>query len=421
MPVIWLLLTLALPLPQSGVPAATRARVDAIAAEITPQLVATRRDIHQHPELGFAETRTAALVAERLRTLKLDDVRTGVGGTGVIGILKGGRPGKVVAIRADLDALPIQEAIAPVYRSLVPNVNHSCGHDGHTSILLGVAEVMSRLRADIPGTVMFVFQPAEEGDPDGGETGAVRLLKAGLFSTPKPDVIFGLHLDPQITAGQVGTLSGPAMASSSRFDLKVIGKKTHGAMPHTGLDPVPVAAEIVNAVQTIPARQIDAQSPTVITIGSIHGGNRYNVVADSVEMQGTVRTFAATGPDTVKQKLEAIVKGITSAFGATYELNFRTNAPVTWNEPALAASSRAALVAGLGKDAVITPPSLQMVSEDFAYYQKEIPGFYFFVGIRNEAKGITAMWHTEFYDMDEAALPVGVRAMSHVVLDYLHR
>jgi amidohydrolase len=421
MRLIWLLLIFAFPMPQAGLPAATRTKVDAIAAEITPQLVATRRDIHQHPELGYRETRTAGLVADRLRALKFDEVRTGVGGTGVVGILKGGRPGKVVALRADLDALPIQETITPVYKSLVPNVNHSCGHDGHTSMLLGVAEVMSRLRAEIPGTLMFVFQPAEEGDPDGGETGAVRLLKAGLFANPKPDVIFGMHLDPQIPVGQVGTLSGPAMASSSRFDLKIIGKKTHGAMPHTGLDPVPIAAEIVNAVQTIPARQIDAQSPTVITIGSIHGGNRYNVVADSVEMQGTVRTFAANGPDTVKQKLDAIVKGITSAFGATYELNFRTNAPVTFNDPALATASRAALVAGLGKDAVITPAALQMVSEDFAYYQKEIPGFYFFVGIRNEAKGITAMWHTEFYDMDEAALPVGVRAMSNAVLDYLYR
>lgn len=417
---IALVLSTAAPQAQTGgVPAAMKTKVDAIAAEITPQLIAVRRDLHQHPELGFKETRTAGIIAERLRALKFDEVRTGVGGTGVVGILKGGRPGKVVAMRADMDALPIQEAISPVYKSLVPNVNHSCGHDGHTSMLLGVADVMSRMRADIPGTLMFVFQPAEEGDPDGGTSGAVRMIDAKLFANPKPDVIFGIHLDPQIPVGQVGTLSGPAMASSSRFDLKVIGKKTHGAMPHTGLDPVPIAAEIVSAVQTIPARQIDAQSPTVITIGSIHGGNRYNVVADSVDMQGTVRTFAANGPDTVKQKLEALVKGITSAFGATYELNFRTNAPVTYNDPALATATRAALVTALGKDAIITPPSLQMVSEDFAYYQKIIPGMYFFVGIKNEAKGITAMWHTEFYDMDEAALPIGVRAMASAALAYL--
>ena len=402
-----------------GVPAAVRARVDAAVVEITPTLISTRRDIHQHPELGFRETRTAALVADRLRALKFDEVRIGVGGTGVMGILKGGKPGKVVAIRADMDALPIQEAITPAYKSLVPNVNHSCGHDGHTSILLGVADVLARIRAEIPGTVMLLFQPAEEGDPDGGKTGALRVMEANAFANPKPDAIFGLHLDPQIPVGQIGVRSGPAMASASRFTLKVIGKKTHGAMPHTGIDPIPISAQIVSAFQTIPSRQIDAQQPTVLTIGRISGGNRYNVIADSVEMEGTVRTFSADGPQLVKTKMEAILKGVTSSYGATYELNYFTNAPVTFNEPALAAASTSALKAVFG-DSVITP-ALQMVSEDFSYFQQQMPGFYFFVGIKNEAKGITAMWHTEVYDMDEAALAVGVRALSNVALDFLFR
>jgi len=421
--VIGLVLLAATAAPQAqspGVQAAMRARVTAITTEIFPQLVATRRDIHQHPELGFKETRTAALVADRLRALKFDDVRTGIGGTGVVGILRGGRPGKVVALRADMDALPIQEAISPVYKSLVPNVNHSCGHDGHVSMLLGVADVMSRLRAELPGTLMFVFQPAEEGDPDGGKTGAVRMLEAGLFGIPKPEAIFGLHLDPQILVGQIGTLSGPAMASSSRFTAKIIGKKTHGAMPHTGIDPIPIAALVVSAFQTIPSRQVDAQTPMVLTVGSIHGGNRYNVVSDSVELQGTVRTFTSDGPKTVKEKMEAILIGITSAYGATHELTFYTNAPVTFNDATLAAASTSALVAEFGQDKVIKP-ALQMVSEDFAYYQQQIPGFYFFVGLKNESKGITAMWHTEFYDMDEDALKIGVRSMSTVVLDYLMR
>lgn len=402
-----------------GVSPALRARIDAIATEITPTLISTRRDIHQHPELGFRETRTAGIVADRLRALKFDEVRTGIGVTGVMGILKGGKPGKVVAIRADMDALPIQEAIAPAYKSLVPNVNHSCGHDGHTSILLGVAEVLSRMRAEIPGTVMLLFQPAEEGDPDGGKTGALRVIEDNAFANPKPDAIFGLHLDPQIPVGQIGVRSGPAMASASRFTLKVIGKKTHGAMPHTGIDPIPISAQIVQAFQTIPSRQIDAQQPTVLTIGRISGGNRYNVVADSVEMEGTVRTFSPDGPEVVKTKMEAILKGVTSAYGATYELNYFTNAPVTFNEPALAAASISALKTVFG-DKVLTP-QLQMVSEDFSYYQQLMPGFYFFVGIRNEAKGITAMWHTEYYEMDEAALPIGVRALATVALDYLFR
>jgi len=410
----------AAPAAQSpGVPAAMRGRIDAVATEITPALIATRRDLHQHPELGFKEIRTSGIVADRLRALKFDEVRTGIGGTGVMGILRGGKPGKVVAIRADMDALPIQEAITPEYKSLVPNVNHSCGHDGHTSILLGVADVLSRMRAEIPGTVMLLFQPAEEGDPDGGKTGALRVIEAKAFANPKPDVIFGLHLDPQIPVGQIGVRSGPAMAAASRFTLKVIGKKTHGAMPHTGIDPIPISAEIVSAFQTIPARQIDAQQPTVLTIGSINGGNRYNVVADSVEMQGTVRTFSADGADVVKTKMEAILKGVTSSYGATYELNYFTNAPVTFNDPALAAASTSALKAVFG-DKVFTP-QLQMVSEDFSYYQQQMPGFYFFVGVRNEAKGITAMWHTEFYQMDEAALPIGVRALSNAALDFLFR
>jgi amidohydrolase len=418
--VVWLALS-AVPRAQSaGTPAAMRTRVDTISNEIFASVVATRRDFHQHPELGFKETRTAGIVAERLRALKFDDVRTGIGITGVIGILKGGKPGKVIALRSDLDALPIQELIDVPYKSQVPNVKHACGHDGHMSILLGVAEVMSRMRAEIPGTIMFVFQPAEEGDPDGGKTGAVRMIEANAFANPKPDAIFGLHLDPNIPVGQVGTRSGPAMASSSRFTATVIGKKTHGAMPHTGIDPIPIAAQVVQAFQTIPSRQIDAQQPMVLTIGSISGGNRYNVIADSVVMQGTVRTFSADGPATVKAKMDAILKGVTSSYGAAHTLEFVTNATVVFNEPALAAASTGAIAAALGKDNVITPP-LQMVSEDFAYYQQQMPGFYFFVGIRNPAKGITAMWHTEYYDMDEDALKVGIRAMASVALDYLHR
>jgi amidohydrolase len=413
-------LSVALPEAQTaGVPAALRQRIDAIATEIRPQLVATRRDLHQHPELGFRETRTAGIVADRLRALKFDDVRTGVGGTGVIGRLSGGKPGKTVMIRADMDALPIQELNESPYKSQVPNVKHACGHDGHTSILLGVADVLSRMRAEIPGTVLLLFQPAEEGDPDGGTTGAWRVLEAGGLANPKPDAIFGLHLDPQIEVGRIGVRSGPAMASASRFTLKVIGKQTHGAMPHTGIDPIPIAAEIVSAFQTIPARQIDAQQPTVLTVGSLHGGNRYNVVADSVTMEGTVRTFSLDGPDVVKRKMDAILKGVTSAHGASYTFDYFVNAPVTFNDPALASQTIDALRAAFG-DRVFTPP-LQMVAEDFSYYQQQIPGFYFFVGVKNEAKGITALWHTEYYEMDEDALPVGVGALANAALSFLLR
>ena len=400
-------------------PDAFRARIDAIAKEIHPAVVAMRRDIHMHPELGFRETRTAALVADRLRALKFDDVRTGVGKTGVVGTLKGGKPGPVVAIRADMDALPVPELIDVPYKSLVPNVKHACGHDGHTSMALGVAEIFSRLRADLPGTVVFLFQPAEEGDPDGGPSGARRVLEDWPLQNPTPTAIFGLHVQPEMTVGQIGAISGPAMASSDRFTAKIVGKQAHGAQPHTGIDPVPIAAEIVSAFQTIPARQIDARSPTVVTVGTINGGSRYNIVADSVTLTGTVRSLDPAGPDVVKAKMEAILKGVTESRGASYTFDYQRNAPAVVNDPALVAASIPALkaVAGAG----VISPLPQMVSEDFSYYQQKIPGFYFFLGVANPAKKITAMWHTEYFDLDEDALLIGMRAMATVVADYLHR
>lgn len=400
-------------------PEAFRSRIDAIAKEIHPAIIAIRRDIHQHPELGFRETRTAALVADRLRALKFDDVRTGVGKTGVVGTLKGGRPGPVVAIRADMDALPVPELIDVPYKSLVPNVKHACGHDGHTSMALGVAEIFSRLRADLPGTVVFLFQPAEEGDPDGGPSGARRVLEDWPLQNPTPTAIFGLHVQPEMMVGQIGAISGPAMASSDRFTAKIIGKQAHGAQPHTGIDPVPIAAEIVSAFQTIPARMIDARSPTVVTVGTINGGSRYNIVADSVTLSGTVRSLDPAGPDAIKAKMDAILKGVTSSRGATYEFDYARNAPAVVNDPALVAASIPALkaVAGAG----VISPLPQMVSEDFSYYQQKIPGFYFFLGVANPAKKITAMWHTEYFDLDEDALLIGMRAMATVTADYLFR
>ena len=400
-------------------PAAFRARIDAIAKEIHPAVIATRRDIHQHPELGFRETRTAALVAYRLRALKFDDVRTGVGKTGVVGTLKGGKPGPVVAIRADMDALPVPELIEVPYKSLVPNVKHACGHDGHTSMALGVAEIFSRMRADVPGTVVFLFQPAEEGDPDGGPSGARRVLEDWPLTNPTPTAIFGLHVQPELRVGQIGAISGPAMANSDRFTAKIIGKQAHGAQPHTGLDPVPIAAEVISAFQTIPARMVDARSPTVITVGTINGGSRFNIVADSVTLTGTVRTLDPAGPASIKAKMEALLKGITESRGATYTFDYAFTAPAVVNDPALVAASMAALRSVVG-DGLVSPLP-QMVAEDFSYYQKKIPGFFFFLGVANPEKKITAMWHTEYFDLDEDALLVGMRAMATVVADYLHR
>jgi len=404
-----------------SVPAALRQRVASGAAAMTPRLVETRRDIHRHPELGFRETRTAKLIADRLRALGFDEVREQVGVTGVVGVLKGGRPGKVVAVRSDMDALPIPELIDVPYKSTVPNVKHACGHDGHISIALGVAELLSGMRSEIPGTVVFLFQPAEEGDPDGGTTGALRMLQAGALEAPTPAAIFGLHVMPTLQVGTIGVNVGPAMASSNRFTITITGKKTHAAYPHTGIDPIPIAAQVVNALQTIPSRMNNAAEPIVLSLGTINGGNRFNIIADAVTLTGTVRTLAKDGPDRVKRLIERTVKGVTEASGATYTFDFPEGNPVTFNEETLAAASLPVLADVVGERTRILAPPPQMGAEDFAMYQQKIPGLFFFLGVGNTAKNITAMIHTEYFDLDEAALPIGVRALASVTLDYLYR
>lgn len=403
------------------VPLAVRQRVAAEAAALSPRLVETRRDLHRHPELGFRETRTAKLIAERLRALGFDEVREQVGVTGVVGVLKGGRPGKVVAVRSDMDALPIPELIDVPYKSTVPDVKHACGHDAHMSIALGVAEIFSRLRAEIPGTVVFVFQPAEEGDPDGGRTGALRMLDDGLLAGPVPSAIFGLHVMPTLQAGTLGVNVGAAMASSNRFSATITGKKTHAAYPHTGIDPIPVAAQVIDALQTIPSRMNNAAEPIVVSVSTIAGGNRYNIVADSVTLTGTVRTLAKDGPERVKGLMERAIKGVTEASGATYAFEFPSGNPVTFNDEALTTASLPVLADVMGGRQHILAPPPQMGAEDFAHYQQKMPGLFFFLGVGNTARQITAMIHTEYFDLDESALPVGVRALASVTLDYLYR
>lgn len=392
-----------------------QSRADALARELHPAAIEVRRDLHRNPELGFRETRTAGIVAARLRALKFDEVRTGVGVTGVVGVLKGAKPGPVVAVRADMDALPVQEVNDVPYKSIVPNVKHACGHDLHTAVALGVAEIMSRLRADLPGTVVFLFQPAEEGDPDGGPTGARRVLEAWPLTDPTPVAMFGLHAWPTLKAGVVGYASGAEMASADRFVATIVGKSAHGATPHAGIDPIPIAAQAVSAFQSITSRQTDAQTPTVVTIGTINGGNRFNIVADKVTLTGTVRSLDPKGPDVIKERMETILKGVTSSFGATFTLDYVKTTPVTFNEPKLAATSAAALSASLGpENVVVSTPT--MIAEDFAFYQQRIPGFYFFLGVGNPDKGFTALLHTADFDLDEQALLVGMRAISAVVL-----
>jgi amidohydrolase len=409
------LLALAVP-PAAAPDAEIRAAADALA----PALVETRRDIHRHPELGNREVRTGQLVADRLRALGLE-VRHPVAKTGVVALLKGGRPGPVVALRADLDALPIQERNDVPYKSVNAGVKHACGHDAHTTIGLGTAEVLAKMRDRLPGTVVFVFQPAEEGPPEGEEGGAALMIKEGVLDRPKVQAMFGLHVDPNLPTGQVGWSVGPIFASSDRFVIEIQGKKTHGAYPHTGLDPVPVAAQLVQALQLIVSRQIDAQNPKVLTIGSIHGGNRFNIIADQVTMEGTIRTLDAEVRRELKERIQRTAAGLAAAHGVTASVRWVGEGnPPTVNEAALTRASVPSLerVYGAAQTREVEP---QMGAEDFSAFAERVPALYIKMGVRNEARGITAMIHTEDFDIDEAVLPLGVRAMSTLVWDYLSR
>ena len=395
-------------------------RIAHAAEAMREQLVAQRRDFHMHPELSNREERTSRVVAERLRALGLTDIKTGVGKYGVTALLVGAKPGPVVAVRADMDALPIQEVNDVPYKSLVPGVKHACGHDVHTTVELGVAEILSRMKDEIHGTVKFIFQPAEEGAPAGEEGGAKLLIKEGALDSPRPQAIFCLHTEPNLQAGQIGYQSGPAMASSDTFTVTIHGKAAHGAQPQNGVDAVVVASQAVLALQNIRSRRIDPQEPLVITVGTIQGGTRFNIIAGEVKMTGTMRTLN----DQVRERSIAMMRetlqNVTAAYGATYDLTFDDGNPVTYNEPSLVEETLPTIRRVVGtQNAVALRPF--MPSEDFANYQKVVPGFYYFLGVGNRAKGITAGWHTAEFDVDEESLVWGVKVMSNVLLDYLDR
>ncbi|HEX8141024.1 MAG TPA: amidohydrolase [Pyrinomonadaceae bacterium] len=388
------------------------------AEALRSQMIAQRRDFHMHPELSNREERTSRIVAERLRALGLEDVRTGVGRYGVTALLKGARPGPVVAVRADMDALPIRETNDVPYKSLTPGVKHACGHDVHTTVELGVAEVLSKMRGEINGTIKFIFQPAEEGAPPGEEGGAALMIKEGALENPRPQAIFGLHTEPNLQVGQMGYQVGPAMASSDTFTITIHGKDAHGAQPQLGIDAVVVASEAVLALQHIRSRRIDPLEPLVITVGTIQGGKRFNIIAGEVKMTGTMRTLN----DQVRERAQALMKetllSVTAAYGATFELTFENGNPVTYNEPSLVERTLPTIKRVVGDSNTVSLKPF-MPAEDFAHYQKVVPGFYYFLGVGNRAKGISAGWHTPEFDVDEESLVIGVKVMSNVLLDYL--
>ena len=407
------------------------AGVDAAVQRVMPEVVAWRRDVHQHPELGFAETRSAGVIADHLRSLGLE-VRTGVGKTGVIGVLRGARPGRTVALRADMDALPVQEATGLDFASsttgtymgnTVP-VAHACGHDMHMAMLMGAAEVLAGMKDRIAGTVVFVFQPAEEGAPSGEPKGGAALMIAeGALNDPKPEAIFGLHVVPG-RPGSVFYRPEGFMAASDRVDIRLKGKQTHGAWPWRGVDVIAVAGQVVETVNTLTARTVDpTTTPTVFTIATINAGVRYNIIPDSATLSGTLRTFDTAQRDALVARAETAIDHVAEAYGATAEFGVKQNAALVFNDPGLSAWLAPVLTEAAGEGNVnpATPPTT--VAEDFSYFQQVIPGVFYHLGASPDGvdPATSAPNHSPEFSPNEKVLPLGVKAHVLTALRFLER
>ena len=423
-------MSLSLAVPALADPA-QRPEVAAAAQKLQQQVVDWRRDFHRHPELSNREERTARVVADELRRMGLEP-KTGIAHHGVVAIIKGGRPGPRIALRADMDALPVTERTGlpfaskatAQFRGETVGVMHACGHDAHTGILLGVAQALVDMRATLPGEVMLVFQPAEEGPPVGEEGGASLMLAQGLFDGFKPEAVFGLHVFSTVPAGQIAVRSGPLMAASDRFSIKVVGRQTHGSRPWGGVDPIVAAADLVGTAQTIVSRRTDlAKLPAVVTFGAIKGGIRYNIIPDDVEMVGTIRTFDEGMRQKIFADLRNVSEHVAAAHGARVEAQVPDSEgnPPTVNDPALTAKMLPSLQAVVGAGNVFEPP-LQMGAEDFSLYGQKAPALFFFVGATGAGiDPATAPGnHSPEFLLDEKALDVGFRALLQVSLDYLH-
>ena len=423
-------MSLSLAVPALADPA-QRPEVAAAAQKLQQQVVDWRRDFHRHPELSNREERTARVVADELRRMGLEP-KTGIAHHGVVAIIKGGRPGPRIALRADMDALPVTERTGlpfaskatAQFRGETVGVMHACGHDAHTGILLGVAQALVDMRATLPGEVMLVFQPAEEGPPVGEEGGASLMLAQGLFDDFKPEAVFGLHVFSTVPAGQIAVRSGPLMAASDRFTIKVVGRQTHGSRPWGGVDPIVAAADLVGTAQTIVSRRTDlAKLPAVVTFGAIKGGIRYNIIPDDVEMVGTIRTFDEGMRQKIFADLRNVSEHVAAAHGARVEAQVPDSEgnPPTVNDPALTAKMLPSLQAVVGAGNVFEPP-LQMGAEDFSLYGQKAPALFFFVGATGAGiDPATAPGnHSPEFLLDEKALDVGFRALLQVSLDFLH-
>lgn len=404
------------------------AQIDACAAAIEAKVISWRRDFHEHPELSNREVRTAGVVAAHLRALGLS-VQTGVAHTGVVAVLDSGNPGPVVALRADMDALPVAEEVdlpfasktRSTYNGQEVGVMHACGHDCHVAILMGVAEVLCGLKNRLKGKIKFIFQPAEEGPPSGEEGGAALMIKQGVLDNPRPDAIFGLHVFAGIEAGTIAYRPGPTMASADRMKITVSGRQTHAAMPWRGVDPIVISSQIILGLQTIISRQVDLSlEPAVLSIGAIKGGVRDNIIPDSVEMLGTVRTFDEGMRADIRERVRNTVEMIAKSAGATAQVHFDSAYPVTVNDVPLTERMLPTLQRVAGTDKVFLGQKITGY-EDFSHYQMRVPGFFYFIGItpKGTQKGQSAPNHSPRFFVDESALILGVRSLAQLAADYM--
>jgi amidohydrolase len=406
-----------------------QAKLDELTRAVEPKVIEWRRDIHQHPELSNRETRTAKLVAEHLKKLGLE-VRTGIAHTGVTAYLKGGLPGPTIALRADMDALPVTEKTDVPFKSVATDkfrgqtvgVMHACGHDVHTAVLMGVAQTLSAMRGSLPGNVLFVFQPAEEGAPDGETGGASLMLKEGVFDKYPPKVVFGLHMWSPLRAGEIGVRAGPIMAASDAWRIEVLGQQAHGSRPWQGIDPIVTAAQIVSGLQTIVSRQVDlTANPAVVTVGAINAGIRHNIIPDRAEMIGTLRTFDPKQREQIIAGIDRIVQNVAAANGATatFKVDDYGN-PVNFNNPELLEKMVPTLMRVAGPDKMRLM-ALITGAEDFAYYAQKVPSVFFFVGSTPPDRDpATAPGnHSDYFYVDEASIGLALRAMTQMAVDYL--
>ena len=403
--------------------------IDQACMAVEAAVVAWRRDLHQHPELGNREFRTAGIVADHLRALGLDEVRTGVAHTGVVGLLKGALPGPVVALRADMDGLPVTEEVDVPFVSKARGqwngeevgVMHACGHDCHVAILMGVAQVLAGLRGQLRGSVKFIFQPAEEMPPEGEDGGAKMMVAEGALEKPTPNAIFGLHVTSRLPTGVVGYRPGPTMASSDKLKITVHGRQTHGAAPWMGVDPIVTAAQVILGLQTVVSRTIDlTEEPAVVTIGAIRGGVRENIIPDSVEMRGTIRTFNEQMRDDIHERVTNLAEYVSRGSRAGCKVCIDKNYPVTINDPALTEAMVPTMKRVAGEQGLMLVPKVTG-SEDFSFFQRVVPGLFVFLGVTPAGTDPkkAAPNHSPRFFADDTGLLLGVRTLAHLACDFL--